>query len=107
MKIDLVSSELCLSSGKPIRLTGACGVRVRCLDGTVWITKAGMLTDMFLGAGESYLIDGRGLVLVESISDGRVLFEVEPQRNSPGVLLEWLRCTGIKLWNKGFTVCPL
>ncbi|UCV30069.1 DUF2917 domain-containing protein [Ferribacterium limneticum] len=103
MKIDLVSSELCLTNGNPIRLTKACGVRIRCISGTIWITLPDRLADIFLGAGESYLIDAQGLVLVESINEGRVRMEIAPKCHALTKLLEWPRCARIKRWHKQFT----
>lgn len=76
MKIDLGSGELCLRHGQPLRLARASGVRVDCLAGNIWITVAGEPADVFLMAGRSYRIEGRGLALIESIGEGRVRLTV-------------------------------
>lgn len=107
MKIDLVSSELHLTNCDPIRLTMACGVRIRCVGGTIWITTPDRIADIFLELGESHLIDSQGLVLVESINDGRVCLEQERQGNGLADWLEWLRCAWIKRRNRQFTACAL
>ncbi|MBS1130212.1 MAG: hypothetical protein H6R16_1214 [Proteobacteria bacterium] len=107
MKIDLVSSELYLTNSDPIRLSRARGVRIRCVGGTIWITTPDRLADIFLELGESHLIDSQGLVLVESVSDGRVCLERERQSNGLTDWLEWLRCTCIKRRNMPFTACAL
>jgi hypothetical protein len=98
MKIDLVSSELCLTNSNPIRLTKARGVRIRCISGTIWITTPDKFADTFLEVGESCLIDSRGLVLIESINDGRVRLEIEAQRHLLMELLAWPRGTCTKRW---------
>lgn len=102
MKIDLVSSELCLTNGNPIRLTKACGVRIRCISGIIWITLPDRLADIFLGIGESYLIDAQGLVLVESINEGRVSVEMAAKSHTLTEWLEWPRGLRIKCWKTQF-----
>lgn len=89
MKIDLVSSELRLSSNKPIRLSRAQGLRIHCVSGTIWVTAADLLADIFLTAGESHRIDSQGLVLIESINEGFI--RLEYVRHSDG-LKQWLKC---------------
>lgn len=75
MDLDLFNSELCLADDAPIRLLSARGVRIRCTSGVVWLTIAGEASDIFLAAGDSYLVRGRGLALLEAIGGGRVRFE--------------------------------
>jgi hypothetical protein len=98
MKIDFVSNELCLTKSNPIRLTKARGVRIRCVGGRIWITTPDKLADTFLGVGESYWVASQGLVLVESISDGRVRLETEPRSDALPEWLESLWCASIKRW---------
>jgi hypothetical protein len=75
MDLDLFNSELCLAADAPIRLLSARGVRIRCTSGVVWLTIAGEAGDIFLAAGDSYLVRSRGLALLEAIGGGRVRFE--------------------------------
>jgi hypothetical protein len=75
MDFDLYNSELCLAHNAPIRLMSARGVRVVCTAGRVWLTVAGEAGDFFLAAGDSHLVRGRGLALLEAIGSGRVRFE--------------------------------
>lgn len=70
-----VSEEICLQPGHPIRLNDAAGTRVRCLQGTIWITVANEPDDVFLGSGESYLISRNGLSLVERIGNSSIQLE--------------------------------
>ena len=67
-----VSEEICLQSASPIRLTDAAGTQVRCLQGTIWITVASEPDDVFLRAGQSYLIRRNGLCLVERKGDSSI-----------------------------------
>lgn len=77
MKIDLGAGELCLAENRPLRLQDACGLRIRCTAGMVWITVAGESADVFLAAGESYRIPGAGDVLIEGVGSGRIMVNPE------------------------------
>lgn len=81
MKIDLGAGELYLAENRPLRLQDACGLRIRCTAGMVWITVAGESADVFLGAGESYRIPGNGTVLVEGVGSGRIMVNPESAVN--------------------------
>ena len=75
MNSHRVSPEIVLRQSHPIRLKNAAGTRVRCLRGTIWITVASEADDVFLGAGQSYLIRRNGLSLVERIGNSSVQLE--------------------------------
>ena len=72
MKIDFNASELRLADNSPISLRGARGLRITCTAGTIWITVAGEPGDTFLGTGESHVIEGKGLAIIESIDSGGI-----------------------------------
>ena len=75
MDLDLYKSELCLTDNAPIRLLSARGVRITCTAGLVWLTIEGEAGDIFLAPGQSHLVRGRGLGLLEAIGSGRVRFD--------------------------------
>ena len=75
MDQDLYNNELCLADNVPFRLLSATGVRVVCTAGVLWLTVEGEAGDILLAAGESHLVRGRGLALLEAIGTGRVRFE--------------------------------
>ena len=72
MKIDIGSGQIQLAEGHPLSLRGACGQRIECTTGMVWITVAGQFADIFLSAGQSHQVQGNGLTLVESIGTGSI-----------------------------------
>lgn len=78
MKIDLAGSELILSAGHPLRMSGAKGVTVLCTGGTLWITTSGLLEDIFLETGQTCRIGSNTLTLIESLGSGSIRLEVEP-----------------------------
>lgn len=87
MKIDLGAGELCLAEDHPLRLREARGLRIRCTQGTVWITVAGFAHDIYLQAGEDYCIPDNGSVLIEGARHGRVM--VNPERKGQANRLSW------------------
>lgn len=110
MEIDLYHNELCLAHNAPIRLPAARGVRIRCTAGVVWLTVAGQAGDIFLMSGDSHVVHGRGLVLLEAIGSGQVRLEkaARPWSTlwyarlrrclSPVAVLAWPdRCRGLPL----------
>ncbi|PKO37581.1 MAG: hypothetical protein CVU33_12380 [Betaproteobacteria bacterium HGW-Betaproteobacteria-6] len=92
MKKHRMTEEICLLPGHPIRLNGAAGTRVRCLQGTIWITVANEPDDVFLGSGQSYLIPRNGLSLIERIGNGSIQVErLRPIGKARGWLNELIR----------------
>ncbi|MBS1141490.1 MAG: hypothetical protein H6R13_2943 [Proteobacteria bacterium] len=73
MTQDPASLDMELTPDRPLRLRDAGGAWVHCLRGTIWITSPGKADDIFLRAGESYRIERRGVSLLESIGNGRVV----------------------------------
>ena len=87
MDLDLNDSELCLAHNTPVRLRRAKGVRVTCTQGLLWLTVEGEAGDIFLAPGDSYLIRGRGLGLLEAVGTGRARLQ-RAQRRLSG---QWAR----------------
>lgn len=57
--------QLLLQENQPQILTG--GAELRALAGVVWITETGAAGDVFLAAGQSHRLEGRGRVVVEAV----------------------------------------
>jgi hypothetical protein len=75
MNLDPYHSELCLTPNMPIRLLSARGVHIVCTAGVLWLTVEGEAGDIILKAGESHVVRGSGLALLEAIGSGQVRFE--------------------------------
>lgn len=75
--------ECLLSERRPLRLRGARGRFVRCLDGCTWITSPRMFADVILHDGEEWRIDTDELVLVEAIGRATVAICAGAQSTSP------------------------
>lgn len=61
------TSEIQLLPDQPQALDAARTGEVRVAAGIVWLTVAGETTDIFLHAGDSYRLPGRGRIMVEAI----------------------------------------
>ncbi len=75
-----------LASNEVLHLIRMRGCRIASIDGAVWITEEGKLTDTFLQAGETHVVKSSGLVLVTALSTASVLLDIPRYRQS-GVLV--------------------
>lgn len=64
--------ECKLHAHHQLRLIGAAGRRVQCVEGMVWITAYNQGADIFLKPGDVYVIPNGGLVLAEAIGSCRI-----------------------------------
>ena len=71
MNVQHDAPEWLLRRDRPLRLTGARGHCIHCLEGILWLTQEGEPGDLFLHPGESHTLAVNGLVLVEAVSQGR------------------------------------
>jgi len=65
--------EIVLRENRPLRLTRARGRRIVCISGCTWITAPAVAEDIYLKAGEGWLIPNQGLVLVEAVGSATVI----------------------------------
>ena len=72
MNFLLYENRLELVPNVPVPLHAGRGLRITCCAGAVWLTVAGELDDVFLLAGQSHDVHGRGLVLLEGLGNARV-----------------------------------
>lgn len=81
MHIELPCPELRLLPDQPLRLRRARGLAVACKSGIVWITVAGRIEDIFLRAGERYVVDSHALTLIEAVEPAAI--SIHPASPSP------------------------
>lgn len=67
MKLALGSTSVGMERNQLITLRQARGVRVDCLDGTLWLTEERMPDDVVIEAGQSFVIATPGLTLVMAL----------------------------------------
>lgn len=90
MEIELNSAEFCLKENNPLSLRSANGLHITCTDGTLWITMAGQAEDIFLSSNQRYLVQGNGLLIVESVGQARFRLET-PKLQRSALIGERLR----------------
>ena len=56
----------------PLRLSASKGRRVECTAGVLWITVYDLPGDIFLHAGNSFVVPNDGLALVEGVGCSRM-----------------------------------
>jgi hypothetical protein len=64
-----------LESGDVLPLERARGVRLVCLEGSLWLTEEHAPTDVVLAAGESHAVEDAGRTLVQALGRSRLAVE--------------------------------
>lgn len=82
MKLALDQLSVCMKRDELIAVRDAKGVRVCCLDGALWITQERSPADVVVKAGQSTVIDTRGLTLVMALSPSKVRLRERASRVS-------------------------
>lgn len=75
MNIDIKQHTLDLADEGLLAIRDGQSTRIRCHDGTLWITEEGEVKDTILGPGEGYTIRGQGLVVLTSLGASRVTID--------------------------------
>jgi hypothetical protein len=70
VKLDRERFRLALAAGELVRLDAAQGVEVACESGRLWITEEAQPRDVWLSAGESVRLQGRGVAVLEALRAG-------------------------------------
>ncbi|MBI4742735.1 MAG: DUF2917 domain-containing protein [Betaproteobacteria bacterium] len=84
MKLQTQNLECRLRADRPVRLERAAEVRLVCVHGAIWLTLYGCADDIFLCAGESYLIATNKLALLEAVGpESAGVRIVPPARKAP------------------------
>jgi hypothetical protein len=64
-----------LEQGDLLPLDRAKGVRVSCVEGSLWLTEERGAADVVLQPGQSYEVEATGRTLVQAMSRSRVAVE--------------------------------
>ena len=72
MKLTLDQAAIHLERGEVFTLRDAIGASVRVVRGSAWLTQEHDPQDYILKAGESFVIDRRGLTVVNGLTDASV-----------------------------------
>ena len=67
MLLTAQRAQLNLADDEVARLHDACDSRLEVTDGFVWVTVEGDRNDVVIGAGESFLIESKDVVIVSAL----------------------------------------
>lgn len=87
MRIDLSAWSLRLPVNAALRLSAARGVKVRGIEGRVWLTEEGSLADVFLCQGDAHVIASDGRVVIQADRDAVLVLEAAASKLLPTVRL--------------------
>ena len=68
-------TELQLAAEELLSLADIRGARLRCVEGSVWLTLDHDLRDIFLNPGDSFVVDRDGATLLHALSPTRLSIE--------------------------------
>jgi hypothetical protein len=80
-------TDMQLAAQEILALDDVAGMRLHCLEGSVWITLDRDLRDIFLGPGDSFTVDRGGATLLHALVPARVSVEQSRDAAAPA----WLR----------------
>ena len=72
MKIDSLPEDLHLAHHALHSLPDAAGVRIGCIEGTVWLTLDGDTRDIILESGEAFTTPDHRRALVYALQPSRI-----------------------------------
>lgn len=75
MKTGLTHHAFDLANEGLLSLRNSQAARIRCNEGTLWITEEGEVKDTILTAGDTYTIRHTGLALLTSFGASRITIE--------------------------------
>ena len=61
-----------LKRGSTFELTGACGNKLSCVTGTIWITQHHLSNDWVLQSGETLTIENPGKVVISACNKSAI-----------------------------------
>jgi hypothetical protein len=68
-------TELQLAGEELLALADIRGARLRCVDGSVWLTLDRDSRDVFLSPGDSFVVDRDGVTLLHALAPTRLQVE--------------------------------
>ncbi|HEX4330605.1 MAG TPA: DUF2917 domain-containing protein [Usitatibacter sp.] len=67
-----MNAAFTLAPGEVVRVDRAIGIEVAVDSGRVWVTEERSFDDVWLAAGESVRLAGRGLAIVEAVGGAAI-----------------------------------
>ena len=81
MVIQCENLRVTLKRGSTFEFAGACGNKLSCVSGTIWVTQHHLSNDWVLQAGEFLTIENPGKVVISACSNDSATFSVRQRLN--------------------------
>lgn len=81
MVIQCENLRVKLMRGSTFELDGACGRKLNCVTGTIWVTQHRLSNDWVLQSGEFLTIENPGKVVISACGNDSATFSVRQRLN--------------------------
>ena len=75
-------NDIELKTGQIIAILETRGMRLSCASGSLWVTEEGRSQDVVLYQGQNFKLGGRGLVVVQALSDAHLVEDFPEKRTA-------------------------
>ena len=75
-------NDIELKTGQIISIFENKGMRLVCESGSLWVTEEGRSQDVVLYQGQNFELGGRGLVVVQALSDAHLVEDFPEKRTA-------------------------
>lgn len=89
MRIELSAVSLQLPRGATLRLRAVRGLVVHGRGGRLWLTEEGSPDDVFLHAGQTYVVAGGGRVVIGAEVDAALALQARTSRHAGSGARHW------------------
>lgn len=80
MDIEFRQAGVELQEQQLLRLENACGTRITCRNGTLWVTQEGIAQDDFLNPGDTLALETAEVVLLQAVVPATFVIEAPARR---------------------------
>ena len=88
----MTTSTLILSAGRIAQLQDARGATLQVQSGCVWITEAGGMADIVVGAGEAFTLMRNGMTVLSTCRPcAEAVLRIERRAQAEASLAAWLQ----------------
>lgn len=89
MRVNSAPFRVSLAWGRPLTVAEGKGTCITARRGTVWITQDHDLRDVVLSVGESFMLDGSDLAIVQAFGSAEVLVSPPPAPAHSAAPVTW------------------
>lgn len=90
MDIEFRRAGVELLEQQLLRLEEACGARITCRSGTLWVTQEGVAQDYFLNSGDALALETTGVALLQAMVPATFVIEAPARGKTFWLQTLWL-----------------